>query len=158
MQLSEHKIIFYYKRKIDFSNILASSVYDKYIKVVDVYSSLFFEKNTQILPFKTPTLLCVTCPPQLCFGVIIEDFTLTLSPTLMSTETFFVNKYENQDYTESIFTYKVQTDKINAWGNYLNQHWSQSPFLKPYQSSFFAQGNLQSKSHPEFLQEQKIIK
>ncbi len=89
------KIIFLLQKKRNYSNILASSVYDKYIQVVDVYSSLFFEKNTQILPFKTPTLLCVTCPPQLCFGVIIEDFTLTRSPTLMPTETFFVNKYEN---------------------------------------------------------------
>ncbi len=88
MQLSEHKML-------NYSNILASSVHEKYIKVVDVSSSLFFDKNTQILPFTTPTLLCVTCPPQLCFGVIMEDFTLTLSPTLMSNETFFVNKYEN---------------------------------------------------------------
>ncbi len=47
-----------------------------------------------ILPFTTPTLLCVTSAPQLGFGEVIEGFTLTLSPTLMSTGAFIVDKFE----------------------------------------------------------------
>lgn len=37
------------------------------------------------LHMTTPTLLCVTVPPQLNLGVATEDFTRTLSPTLIST-------------------------------------------------------------------------
>jgi len=88
----------------------------------------------------------------------MEGFTLTLSPTLMSTETFCVDKSE----ISKIFQKEISltsTMQTLALEDYLYKSQSQSPFLKLNQSSFYAQGNLQSKIHPEFLQNyKKMIK
>lgn len=54
----------------------------------------YIREKIQILPFTTPTLLWVTFLPQLCFGVITEGFTLTLSPTLMLNGSFLDGKSE----------------------------------------------------------------
>lgn len=51
-----------------------------------------FMRIIQILPFTTTTLLCVTPLPDTC--VLTEDFTLTLSSSLMQTGLFFVVRSE----------------------------------------------------------------
>ncbi len=56
--------------------------------------SFMFMRILHILPFTTPTLLCVTPLHQSYLGVLIEGFTLTLSPTLMQIGWFFMARSE----------------------------------------------------------------